>query len=59
MHDYEIADLRKWLSNMVNICSDQKWNDLKESPDHLLFDEVKDIVCFNEVKKKFILGLTK
>lgn len=52
---YDIAEIRNWLANMKTICSESKWDVLLNSPDHLLMEELKDAISFEDAKKKLIL----
>ena len=52
---YDIAEIRNWLANMKTICSESKWDVLLNSPNHLLMEELKDAISFEDAKKILIL----
>ena len=54
-YNYSINEIKEWLANISIICSDQKWKDLLNTPDHLLLEELKGSISFEQAKKVLIL----
>ncbi len=54
-YKYSIQEIRDWLANISNICSEQKWKDLLNSSDHLLREHLKGSISFEQAKKVLIL----
>jgi hypothetical protein len=54
-YNYSIKEIKEWLANISIIFSDQKWKDLLNAPDHLLLEELKGSISFEQAKKVLIL----
>jgi hypothetical protein len=54
-YKYSIQEIRDWLANISKVCSEQKWKDLLNTSDHLLREELKGCISFEQAKKVLIL----